>query len=115
MVLEKTFKIPIPDVQTASYKTWESLINNFALDKNLLVSAKRIKLLMQPLTSAKNYNEETNLARFDAWWHLAFRMEEKLHSEFSTVSRLVANFLVRFYYSLEFYFLGLLAIIKSHS
>ena len=48
-IAEKGFKSPDRGVREETFKSWEVLIDNFALSDSVLLSQKRLRLLTRPL------------------------------------------------------------------
>ena len=48
-IAEKGFKSPDRGVRGETFKSWEVLIDNFALSDSVLLSQKRLRLLTRPL------------------------------------------------------------------
>jgi hypothetical protein len=59
-------------IQIASYKAWESLIDNFASASDFITGKRKLKLLMTPLQSQylKLKSKRLSLARVECWWCL---------------------------------------------
>lgn len=53
-VAEKAFKHSNNEIRVAAYKAWIQLMDNFALNHSVLISKKRIKLIVRPLVVRKN-------------------------------------------------------------
>ena len=48
-IVELAFKNPNPEMRKNGYLSWRVLMDNFALDQQVLSSSKRIKLITRPL------------------------------------------------------------------
>uniref|UniRef100_A0A803YJN8 Telomere-associated protein Rif1 N-terminal domain-containing protein n=1 Tax=Meleagris gallopavo TaxID=9103 RepID=A0A803YJN8_MELGA len=72
-------------VKKIAFIAWKSLIDNFALNPDILCSAKRLKLLMQPLSSIHVRTEALALTKLEVWWYLLMRLGPQLPANFEQV------------------------------
>ncbi|XP_022090786.1 telomere-associated protein RIF1-like isoform X2 [Acanthaster planci] len=84
-VVEQGFKHTSADVKLASFVAWRVLIDNFALEPDVLYNAKRLKLLLQPLRATSAKQELVAQAKVDTWWHLVLRLGPKAAMNFDQV------------------------------
>uniref|UniRef100_A0A8C3EKX3 Replication timing regulatory factor 1 n=1 Tax=Corvus moneduloides TaxID=1196302 RepID=A0A8C3EKX3_CORMO len=82
---ELGFRSGSPVVKKIAFIAWKSLIDNFALNPDILCSAKRLKLLMQPLSSIHVRTEALALTKLEVWWYLLVRLGPHLPSNFEQV------------------------------
>ncbi|XP_072114766.1 telomere-associated protein RIF1 isoform X3 [Mobula birostris] len=82
---ELGFRSGSPVVKKIAFIAWKSLIDNFALNSDILCSAKRLRLLMQPLSSIHVRTEVLGLAKLEVWWYLALRLGPQLSANFEQV------------------------------
>uniref|UniRef100_UPI00398F8DEE telomere-associated protein RIF1 n=1 Tax=Pristiophorus japonicus TaxID=55135 RepID=UPI00398F8DEE len=82
---ELGFRSGSPVVKKIAFIAWKSLIDNFALNPDILCSAKRLRLLMQPLSSIHVRTEVLGLAKLEVWWYLALRLGPQLSANFEQV------------------------------
>ncbi|XP_071417845.1 telomere-associated protein RIF1 isoform X2 [Pithys albifrons albifrons] len=82
---ELGFRSGSPVVKKIAFIAWKSLIDNFALNPDILCSAKRLKLLMQPLSSIHVRTEALALTKLEVWWYLLVRLGSHLPSNFEQV------------------------------
>ncbi|NXM70704.1 RIF1 protein, partial [Serilophus lunatus] len=82
---ELGFRSGSPVVKKIAFIAWKSLIDNFALNPDILCSAKRLKLLMQPLSSIHVRTETLALTKLEVWWYLLMRLGTHLPSNFEQV------------------------------
>ncbi|XP_064574887.1 telomere-associated protein RIF1 [Zonotrichia leucophrys gambelii] len=82
---ELGFRSSSPVVKKIAFIAWKSLIDNFALNPDILCSAKRLKLLMQPLSSIHVRTEALALTKLEVWWYLLVRLGPHLPSNFEQV------------------------------
>uniref|UniRef100_A0A803VVH0 Replication timing regulatory factor 1 n=1 Tax=Ficedula albicollis TaxID=59894 RepID=A0A803VVH0_FICAL len=82
---ELGFRSSSPVVKKIAFIAWKSLIDNFALNPDILCSAKRLKLLMQPLSSIHVRTEALALTKLEVWWYLLMRLGPHLPSNFEQV------------------------------
>lgn len=61
---------------------------------DILCSAKRLKLLMQPLSSIHVRTEALALTKLEVWWYLLMRLGPRLPSNFEQVTTQVTKILV---------------------
>nr|XP_020652738.1 telomere-associated protein RIF1 isoform X3 [Pogona vitticeps] len=82
---ELGFRSGSPVVKKIAFIAWKSLIDNFALNPDILCSAKRLKLLMQPLSSIHVRTEALALTKIEVWWYLLMRLGPQLPAHFEQV------------------------------
>ncbi|XP_007424516.1 telomere-associated protein RIF1 [Python bivittatus] len=82
---ELGFRSGSPLVKKIAFIAWKSLIDNFALNPEILCSAKRLKLLMQPLSSIHVRTETLALTKLEVWWYLLMRLGPQLPAHFEKV------------------------------
>ncbi|KAM8806714.1 telomere-associated protein RIF1 [Eudromia elegans] len=82
---ELGFRSGSPVVKKIAFIAWKSLIDNFALNPDILCSAKRLKLLMQPLSSIHVRTEALALTKLEVWWYLLMRLGPQLAANFEQV------------------------------
>ncbi|XP_044294211.1 telomere-associated protein RIF1 isoform X3 [Varanus komodoensis] len=82
---ELGFRSGSPVVKKIAFIAWKSLIDNFALNPEILCSAKRLKLLMQPLSSIHVRTEALALTKLEVWWYLLMRLGPQLPVHFEQV------------------------------
>ncbi|XP_053127523.1 telomere-associated protein RIF1 isoform X2 [Hemicordylus capensis] len=82
---ELGFRSGSPVVKKIAFIAWKSLIDNFALNPEILCSAKRLKLLMQPLSSIHVRTEALALTKLEVWWYLLLRLGPQLPAHFEQV------------------------------
>uniref|UniRef100_A0A8C3PES7 Replication timing regulatory factor 1 n=1 Tax=Chrysemys picta bellii TaxID=8478 RepID=A0A8C3PES7_CHRPI len=82
---ELGFRSGSPVVKKIAFIAWKSLIDNFALNPEILCSAKRLKLLMQPLSSIHVRTEALALTKLEVWWYLLVRLGPQLPANFEQV------------------------------
>lgn len=83
---ELGFRSSSPTIKKIAFIAWKSLIDNFALNPDILCSAKRMKLLMQPLVSINVRTEALLLTKVEVWWYLVVQLGPNLWSIFDQVS-----------------------------
>ncbi|KAM3862259.1 telomere-associated protein RIF1 [Diretmus argenteus] len=83
---ELGFRSPSPNIKKIAFIAWKSLIENFSLNPDILCSAKRMKLLMQPLSSINVRTEALLLTKVEVWWYLVVRLGPNLPPNFEQVS-----------------------------
>ncbi|XP_067372207.1 telomere-associated protein RIF1 isoform X2 [Channa argus] len=83
---ELGFRSSSPSIKKIAFIAWKSLIDNFALNPDILCSAKRMKLLMQPLTSIHVRTEALMLTKVEVWWYLVVQLGSNLSSNFDQVA-----------------------------
>ncbi|XP_047456367.1 telomere-associated protein RIF1 isoform X2 [Mugil cephalus] len=83
---ELGFRSSSPTIKKIAFIAWKSLIDNFALNPDILCSSKRMKLLMQPLTSIHVRTEALLLTKVEVWWYLVVQLGPNLSSNFDQVS-----------------------------
>uniref|UniRef100_A0A4W6F0H3 Replication timing regulatory factor 1 n=1 Tax=Lates calcarifer TaxID=8187 RepID=A0A4W6F0H3_LATCA len=83
---ELGFRSSSPTIKKIAFIAWKSLIDNFSLNPDILCSAKRMKLLMQPLTSIHVRTEALLLTKVEVWWYLVVQLGPNLSSNFDQVS-----------------------------
>ncbi|XP_023073215.2 telomere-associated protein RIF1 isoform X2 [Piliocolobus tephrosceles] len=82
---ELGFRSGAPMIKKIAFIAWKSLIDNFALNPDILCSAKRLKLLMQPLSSIHVRTETLALTKLEVWWYLLMRLGPHLPGNFEQV------------------------------
>lgn len=82
---ELGFRSSSPNIKKIAFIAWKSLIDNFALNPDILCSSKRLKLLMQPLSSIHVRTEALMLTKLEVWWYLAVRLGPNLAANFEQV------------------------------
>ncbi|XP_063115129.1 telomere-associated protein RIF1 isoform X2 [Cavia porcellus] len=82
---ELGFRSGTPMIKKIAFIAWKSLIDNFALNSDILCSAKRLKLLMQPLSSIHVRTETLALTKLEVWWYLLMRLGPHLPANFEQV------------------------------
>uniref|UniRef100_A0A4W6F1H3 Replication timing regulatory factor 1 n=1 Tax=Lates calcarifer TaxID=8187 RepID=A0A4W6F1H3_LATCA len=82
---ELGFRSSSPTIKKIAFIAWKSLIDNFSLNPDILCSAKRMKLLMQPLTSIHVRTEALLLTKVEVWWYLVVQLGPNLSSNFDQV------------------------------
>ncbi|XP_077473683.1 telomere-associated protein RIF1 [Stigmatopora argus] len=83
---ELGFRSSSPNIKKIAFIAWKSLIDNFALNPDILCSSKRVRLLMQPLMSINIRSEALMLTKVEVWWHLVVQLGPNLSSNFDLVS-----------------------------
>ncbi|XP_023149787.1 telomere-associated protein RIF1 isoform X1 [Amphiprion ocellaris] len=83
---ELGFRSSSPTIKKIAFIAWKSLIDNFALNPDILCSSKRMKLLMQPLTSINVRTEALLLTKVEVWWYLVVQLGQNLSTNFDQVS-----------------------------
>ncbi|XP_057708053.1 telomere-associated protein RIF1 isoform X1 [Corythoichthys intestinalis] len=83
---ELGFRSSSPNIKKIAFIAWKSLIDNFALNPEILCSSKRMKLLMQPLMSINIRSEALMLTKVEVWWYLVVQLGPNLSSFFDLVS-----------------------------
>ncbi|XP_068244137.1 telomere-associated protein RIF1-like [Palaemon carinicauda] len=84
-IVEKGFKSSTPAVRIEAFRCWKALIDNFALDVDVLTHQKRLKLLLAPLKANNAKNEGIALEKLLVWWHLVIKLKKHAASQFDTV------------------------------
>ncbi|XP_075036956.1 telomere-associated protein RIF1 isoform X2 [Mixophyes fleayi] len=82
---ELGFRSASPAIKKIAFIAWKSLIDNFALNSDILCSTKRLKLLMQPLSSIHVRTEALALTKVEVWWYLLMRLGSQLPAHFEQV------------------------------
>ncbi|XP_009864524.1 PREDICTED: telomere-associated protein RIF1, partial [Apaloderma vittatum] len=82
---ELGFRSGSPVIKKIAFIAWKSLIDNFSLNPDILCSAKRLKLLMQPLSSIHVRTEALALTKLEVWWYLVMRLGPQLPANFEQV------------------------------
>uniref|UniRef100_A0A4W5RC23 Replication timing regulatory factor 1 n=1 Tax=Hucho hucho TaxID=62062 RepID=A0A4W5RC23_9TELE len=82
---ELGFRSSSPNIKKIAFIAWKSLIDNFALNPEILCSAKRLKLLMQPLSSIQVRTEALLLTKLEVWWYLVVKLGANLPAHFEQV------------------------------
>ncbi|XP_060909663.1 telomere-associated protein RIF1 isoform X2 [Labrus mixtus] len=83
---ELGFRSSSPTIKKIAFIAWKSLIDNFALNPDILCSSKRMKLLMQPLASIHVRTEALMLTKVEVWWYLVVQLGPNLSPNFDLVS-----------------------------
>ncbi|KAJ0070157.1 hypothetical protein NL108_002477 [Boleophthalmus pectinirostris] len=83
---ELGFRSSSPTIKKIAFLAWKSLIDNFALNPDILCSSKRMKLLMQPLSSINVRTEPLLLTKVEVWWYLVVQLGPNLAPNFDVVS-----------------------------
>ncbi|XP_073329575.1 telomere-associated protein RIF1 [Pagrus major] len=83
---ELGFRSSSPTIKKIAFIAWKSLIDNFALNPDILCSSKRMKLLMQPLSSINVRTEALLLTKVEVWWYLVVQLGPNLSPNFDQVS-----------------------------
>ncbi|XP_076349367.1 rap1 interacting factor 1 isoform X2 [Tachypleus tridentatus] len=84
-VIERGFKSNIVEVKISALTAWKELIDNFALNAEVLNNGKRLKLLLQALKANTSKTESVAVVRLKTWWHLVWCLDEKLTDNFDMV------------------------------
>lgn len=66
----------------------------FLFFKEILCSAKRLKLLMQPLSSIHVRTETLALTKLEVWWYLLMRLGPHLPANFEQVTSQVLTIIL---------------------
>ncbi|XP_066542448.1 telomere-associated protein RIF1 isoform X2 [Hoplias malabaricus] len=82
---ELGFRSSSPSIKKIAFIAWKSLIDNFALNPDILCSSKRLKLLMQPLSSILVRTEALLLTKLEVWWYLVVKLGPNLAINFEQV------------------------------
>ncbi|KAI4876856.1 hypothetical protein NFI96_011089 [Prochilodus magdalenae] len=82
---ELGFRSSSPSIKKIAFIAWKSLIDNFALNPDILCSSKRLKLLMQPLSSILVRTEALLLTKLEVWWYLVVKLGPNLATNFDQV------------------------------
>ncbi|XP_051998005.1 telomere-associated protein RIF1-like [Xyrauchen texanus] len=82
---ELGFRSSSPNIKKIAFIAWKSLIDNFALNPDILCSSKRLKLLMQPLSSIHVRTEALLLTKLEVWWYLTVKLGPNLAANFEQV------------------------------
>uniref|UniRef100_A0A8C1ZYJ1 Replication timing regulatory factor 1 n=1 Tax=Cyprinus carpio TaxID=7962 RepID=A0A8C1ZYJ1_CYPCA len=82
---ELGFRNSSPNIKKIAFIAWKSLIDNFALNSEILCSSKRLKLLMQPLSSIQVRTEALLLTKLEVWWYLVVKLGPNLSTNFEQV------------------------------
>ncbi|KAI7808890.1 putative telomere-associated protein RIF1 [Triplophysa rosa] len=82
---ELGFRSSSPNIKKIAFIAWKSLIDNFALNPDILCSSKRLKLLLQPLISIHVRTEALVLTKLEVWWYLAVKLGPNLAANFEQV------------------------------
>lgn len=83
---ELGFRSSSPTIKKIAFIAWKSLIDNFALNPDILCSSKRMKLLMQPLSSIHVRTEPLLLTKVEVWWYLVVQLGPNIAPNFELVS-----------------------------
>ncbi|XP_071943799.1 uncharacterized protein [Antedon mediterranea] len=84
-IVEQGFKHQLTDVKIATFNAWKILIENFALDPDVIYNQKRIKLLVQPFKVNNAKTEKVAMVKFDVWWFLIKKFGPKAATNFDQV------------------------------
>uniref|UniRef100_A0A674CYB9 Replication timing regulatory factor 1 n=1 Tax=Salmo trutta TaxID=8032 RepID=A0A674CYB9_SALTR len=84
---ELGFRSSSPNIKKIAFIAWKSLIDNFALNPEILCSAKRLKLLLQPLSSIQVRTEALLLTKLEVWWYLVVKLGPNLPAHFEQVQK----------------------------
>ncbi|XP_064832813.1 telomere-associated protein RIF1-like isoform X2 [Oncorhynchus masou masou] len=82
---ELGFRSSSPNIKKIAFIAWKSLIDNFSLNPEILCSAKRLKLLLQPLRSIQVRTEALLLTKLEVWWYLVLKLGPNLPAHFEQV------------------------------
>ncbi|TRY59293.1 hypothetical protein DNTS_016369 [Danionella cerebrum] len=89
---ELGFRNSSTDIRKTAFIAWKSLIDNFALkpgkcniSSDILCSSKRLKLLMQPLSTIQVRTEALLLTKLEVWWYLVLKLGPNLSANFDQV------------------------------
>ncbi|XP_055727270.1 telomere-associated protein RIF1-like isoform X2 [Salvelinus fontinalis] len=82
---ELGFRSSSPNIKKIAFIAWKSLIDNFSLNPEILCSAKRLKLLLQPLGSIQVRTEALLLTKLEVWWYLVVKLGPNLPAHFEQV------------------------------
>ncbi|KAG1959922.1 telomere-associated protein RIF1 [Pimephales promelas] len=82
---ELGFRNSSPNIKKIAFIAWKSLIDNFALNPDILCSSKRLKLLMQPLSSIQVRTEALLLTKLEVWWYLVVKLGPNFSANFEQV------------------------------
>ncbi|XP_026127453.1 telomere-associated protein RIF1-like isoform X2 [Carassius auratus] len=82
---ELGFRNSSPNIKKIAFIAWKSLIDNFALNQDILCSSKRLKLLMQPLSSIQVRTEALLFTKLEVWWYLVVKLGANLSANFEQV------------------------------
>ncbi|XP_015251904.1 PREDICTED: telomere-associated protein RIF1 isoform X1 [Cyprinodon variegatus] len=83
---ELGFRSSSPTIKKIAFIAWKSLIDNFALNPDILSNSKRMKLLMQPLISIQVRTEALLLTKVEVWWYLIVQLGPNLSPNFEQVA-----------------------------
>uniref|UniRef100_A0A671PMC3 Telomere-associated protein RIF1-like n=1 Tax=Sinocyclocheilus anshuiensis TaxID=1608454 RepID=A0A671PMC3_9TELE len=98
---ELGFRNSSPNIKKIAFIAWKSLIDNFALNSDILCSSKRLKLLMQPLSSIQVRTEALLLTKLEVWWYLVVKLGPNLSSNFEQVKFTVLTLMNNAFFSLQ--------------
>lgn len=87
-VVEAAFKVDVGN-RCKAFQCWSVLIDSFSTETSESNINKRIKLLIIPLKSNNAKHETTALAKFQCWWHLLLKFQNK-------IDKFIDSFLVSF-------------------
>lgn len=76
-VVEAAFKVDVVN-RCRAFDCWNVLIDLFSTETNESNINKRLKLLLIPLRSNNAKAEATALAKFNSWWHLIEKFQNKI-------------------------------------
>ncbi|XP_059163482.1 telomere-associated protein RIF1-like [Physella acuta] len=83
-IIELAFK-GVPEIRSQAFVAWRYLIDNFALDKNVISDPKRIKLLMMVMKIDNSKTEDVALEKLKTWWHIIISLDAKLSVNFEQI------------------------------
>lgn len=84
-VLEKAMKSKDNSTLVLAFNCWSTLIDNFALNAEVLAAQRRVDLLTIPLKSKIAKDPETNTAKFYTWWHLIVKLKVNIGKHYDNV------------------------------
>lgn len=84
-VLEKAMKSKDNHTLVLAFNCWSTLIDNFALNLDILAAQRRVDLLTIPLKSKIAKDPDTMTAKFYTWWHLIVQLKTGLKKHYSNV------------------------------
>merc|ERR1711981_1407057 len=92
-VVEKAFKHEDSNMRIHAYYSWMVLMDNFALNPQMIVGPKRINLLIKPLVGHLIHRKEEHIrVKFQAWWHLIGLLGNQIRKQVETVVMPFLNF-----------------------
>lgn len=84
-VAEKGFRSCSTEIQCLTLETWKVLIDNVAINPEMLKLSRSLKLLMTPLKSSLSHKVQVQLQCVRTNWYLACRLGEALPDTFEQV------------------------------